>query len=120
MKNVDFRAYHKIEKRIINIHNINFIEETVGHDAQGNYSDVASFDQIELQQFTGFYTSHADKYDADGIYEGDTIIGETRNDPKKPIFEGIVEWHEPTGGFVARDKDGFTRGLNSFYNLKIK
>ena len=67
-----------------------------------------------VQQYTGLNDSKNRE-----IFEGDILLGETRNDPKFPEFKGTVEFHQPTASFIARDDRGFTRGLNSFLNVEI-
>jgi len=66
----NYRVWHKIEKRFVDLRNIDFELESIGYDCQGeaNYYDVAKFDEIVFQQWTGFV-------DAKGVdvYEGDFL-----------------------------------------------
>jgi hypothetical protein len=127
MKNNKFRVWYKpdiekgeplkfIQKFIDDESNFGlfFVMEK---DEEFRYAFELPFfdDDWIIEQYTGFKDSHGNE-----IYEGDRVFGETRNDPKEPRFDGIVEWHEPTGAFLIRNGSGFTRGMNSLYNAEIK
>jgi len=66
----NYRVWHKIEKRYVDLRSIDFEKENIGYDAyrEGNYYDIASFKDVVFQQFTG-------KKDLKGknLYEGDII-----------------------------------------------
>ena len=66
----NYRVWHKIEKRFVDLRSIDFELDNIGYDCQGeaHYYDVAKFDEIVFQQWTGFV-------DAKGkdVYEGDFL-----------------------------------------------
>ena len=85
----NYRVWHKIEKRFVDLRSIDFEQDSIGYDCQGeaNYYDVAKFDEIVFQQFTGFV-------DAKGkdIYEGD--IGSVSFYPED---YGVIKFGEYCG-----------------------
>ena len=70
----NYRVWHKIEKRFVDLRSIDFEKESIGYDCyrEANYYDVAKFDEIVFQQFTGFVDRHGKD-----IYEGD-FLDDTR------------------------------------------
>jgi uncharacterized phage protein (TIGR01671 family) len=74
----NYRVWHKIEKRFVDLRNIDFEQDSIGYDCQGeaNYYDVAKFDEIVFQQFTGLKDSKCvDIYEGDIVsYELDGIV----------------------------------------------
>ena len=55
----NYRVWHKIEKRFVDLRSIDFELEKIGYDAyrEAHYYDVAKFEEIVFQQYTGLKDS---------------------------------------------------------------
>jgi uncharacterized phage protein (TIGR01671 family) len=97
----NYRVWHKIEKRFIDLRDINFEQESIGYDCyrEANYYDVAKFDEIIFQQCTELYDKNKKP-----IYEGDRVrFGYTKYED----FFGEVIWLEDRASFGVKTKNAF-------------
>ena len=95
----NYRVWHKIEKRFVELIVIKIEKEQIGYvDKSGAY-DIASFKDIVFQQCTGLYDKNKKP-----IYEGDRVrFGYTGIID----FFGEVIWLEDRASFGVRTKNAF-------------
>lgn len=101
----NYRVWHKIEKRFVELRTINFEKQDISYDAyrEANYEDISSFEDVVFQQWTGFVDRNG-KY----VYEGD-FLGEK--------FEAI-EFYD--GKFIVNLKGARTFELEEFWEDGLK
>jgi uncharacterized phage protein (TIGR01671 family) len=101
----NYRVWHKIERRFVDLRSIDFEKEDIGYDAyrEGNHYDIASFKDIVFQQFTGEFDKNKKE-----IYEGD-IVRVTSEEWGNENFLAEVIFSEAS--FLSKIDDNDIRGL---------
>ena len=83
-----YRVWHRIEKRFVDLRNIDFASEKIGYDRdrEFNYWEVEPFDNIVFQQYTGY-----NDFKGKEIYEGD-IFKSDNNRKWDPVEFKNGQW----------------------------
>ena len=105
----NYRVWHKIEKRFVDLRSIDFELDSIGYDCyrEANYYDVAKFDEIVFQQCTGLYDNNQKP-----IYEGDRVkFGYTKTED----FFGEVVWLEDRASFGVKGTNIFETKILTDY-----
>ena len=109
----NYRVWHKIERRFVDLRSIDFEKEDIGYDAyrEGNHYDIASFKDIVFQQFTGEYDMNRKP-----IYEGD-IISSYSAEYINENFEAEIVFID--AAFYAKVKGIDYRGVWSGNDIEV-
>jgi uncharacterized phage protein (TIGR01671 family) len=101
----NYRVWHKIEKRFVELRSIDFEKKNIGYDAfrEVNYYDISPFNDVVFQQWTGFVDRNGNR-----VYEGDFL---------EEKFEAI-EFHN--GKFIVNLKGARTFDLEEFFKEWVK
>lgn len=107
-----FRAWHEVEKRFVNVANIDFEKEIVGYDSQGEFNkyESDSFDKFIFQYSTG-----VEDINGIEIFEGDRLKCPWRfNDV---YSEGFVVFWEGSFRLAKNEEPEFPEfGPYEFWN----
>ena len=112
-KNPNYRVWHKIEKRFVDLRSIDFEKESIGYDCyrEANYYDVAKFDEIVFQQFTGLKDKNGKE-----IFEGDRVRFAYT---EKRDFFGEVVYFEDRATFGVKSKNAGENFEDLAYHMQF-
>lgn len=106
MKDIKFRAFHKIHKYMFDVTNIDFVNKTVQHN------DLP-FSDCELMQFTGL-----NDIDGKEIFEGDIVkVFESQFKKENNAFKIAEISYSPPSFFLKSNK--LINQLSNAYEIKI-
>lgn len=117
---IKVRCWHKIEKRFIEVRNIDFEAETVGYDSQGEPDkyETEKFENLGFQQYTGIKDKNGKE-----IFDGDII--QYNNKSSYDGINFVVEWSILNLGWVFKSDFGdvltneYTPNGYRFDNIEI-
>ena len=101
MNNLKYRCWHKIEKRFVDLRYIDFENETIGYDSQGEFNryEKERFKNVVFQQFTGLKDRNGNL-----IYEGDIVKIHNSNPTTGEDISSILEVYFDQSFFQFRLK----------------
>lgn len=88
MNSLKYRCWHKIEKRFVDLRYIDFENETIGYDSQGEFNryEKERFENVVFQQFTGLKDRNGNL-----ICEGDIVKIHNSNATTGEDISSILE-----------------------------
>ena len=101
MNNLKYRCWHKIEKRFVDLRYIDFENETIGYDSQGEFNryEKERFENVVFQQFTGLKDRNGNL-----IYKGDIVKIHNSNPTTGEDISSILEVYFDQSFFQFRLK----------------
>ena len=102
MREIEFRAYIKDIKKIVDIYNIDFLQETISFTNPYDTKYTSrEFNQVELMQYTGLCDKKGTK-----IFEGDIVEMHYFFENHDPSTLGVFEDEAYIKGYLQYDELG--------------
>lgn len=111
MREIEFRAFLKKNKQIVDVLDIDFMQETIGYmnKSDTKYTCV-KFDDIELMQYTGLKDKNGKK-----IFEGDImqcVLEDFEETVGQGVFEVVFETRNKTAYFGIKKEYTYAFNLD--------
>jgi uncharacterized phage protein (TIGR01671 family) len=111
MREIKFRAYDKIFKKVFRVESIDFDNNFIMMSCDGISSTSSSFNNCILEQFTGLYDKNGVE-----IWEGDRVRYYYKDRQGEYIEEDIVSFN-PTSGYFPMNMNSECE--DSYYNTYV-